>query len=220
MGKTILDWQIQSLRAAGISDIHVVTGYRSENINRPDIGKIHNPDWASTNMIQSLLTAAKLIIGPTIVSYSDILYGSDTVDALASTPTDWTVAYDTNWLQLWRARFDNPLEDAETFRISPEGLITDIGGKTDKVEDIQGQYIGLNLLTPLAMGWIREVVDALPLEKAARLDMTSLMSLLIDRGYPLHGAPISFGWCEIDTPRDLKVGRSLLQNRRIGDLAP
>ena len=36
-GKTLLDWQLEALRAAGIGDIGIVRGYLGETVARPGI---------------------------------------------------------------------------------------------------------------------------------------------------------------------------------------
>jgi len=45
-------------------------------------------------------------------------------------------------------RFADPLADAEIFRINAAGQLLEIGGKTTRIEDIEGQYVGLLKFTP------------------------------------------------------------------------
>ena len=70
---------------------------------------------------------------------------------LATATGDLVIAYDLGWRRLWTRRFNNPLSDAETFRVSLSGRLLEIGGKTDQIEAIQGQYTGL-LSSPLRLG--------------------------------------------------------------------
>ena len=37
-----------------------------------------------------------------------------------------------NWLELWSKRFENPLDDAETFKINEGGYLLEIGQKPKK----------------------------------------------------------------------------------------
>ena len=53
------------------------------------------------------------------------------------------MTYDPNWLGLWIQRFGDPLLDAETFRLTPEHTLAEIGNKPKSVEEVQGQYMGL-----------------------------------------------------------------------------
>ena len=62
-----------------------------------------------------------------------------------------TISYDRNWKNLWKKRFSDPLVDAETFKIDRNKKILEIGKKTNKYIDIQGQYMGLIKFNP--KGW-------------------------------------------------------------------
>lgn len=207
--RPLISWQTDALQAGGIADLCVVTGYRSEMIEAVGHRTVFNPDWASTNMVASLLCAEAEITKPTIASYSDIVYSSEVVLRMAEADGDVVVAYDTDWLRLWNARFDDPLSDAETFRVDDEGRILEIGQKANDVSEIQGQYLGLLRFTPRAMSWIHKIVDAQD-GLREKLDMTSLLQLLISRGYPVQGIAISGNWCEIDDQEDLRVAEQLL----------
>ena len=41
-GKSLLDWQIETFRKLGISDITIITGYKNESINYSNTKKIVN----------------------------------------------------------------------------------------------------------------------------------------------------------------------------------
>lgn len=55
-GKPLLEWQLIALRAAGISEIAIVTGYKRELLCNRGLHEFHNPRWADTNMVSSLAT--------------------------------------------------------------------------------------------------------------------------------------------------------------------
>ena len=40
-----------------------------------------------------------------------------------------SVSYDVGWKKLWKMRFKNPLDDAETFKINKQKNILEIGKK-------------------------------------------------------------------------------------------
>ena len=207
--RPLIAWQSDALRDGGVSDLCVVTGYRSEMIEALGHRTICNADWSSTNMVASLLCAEDQITEPTIASYSDIVYSSEVVRRMIDADGDVVVAYDTDWLRLWNARFDDPLSDAESLKIDDDGKIIEIGQKANDVSEIQGQYLGLLRFSPRAIAWIREIVDA---EEGLRekLDMTSLLQLLISGGYAVQGLAIRGNWCEIDDQDDLRVAEQLL----------
>ena len=89
-GKPLLEWQLESLRAAGISDIAVVTGYKRELLAERGLSAFHNPRWAETNMVSSLACAESWLQGePCIVSYSDIFYSPVAVQSLINSDARW-----------------------------------------------------------------------------------------------------------------------------------
>lgn len=209
-GRPLLEWQLAALRRAGVDDIAVVTGYRREALSRFGLVEFYNPDWATTNMVSSLSHAVDwLERGPCLVCYADIVYQAPAVRELLACDAPLAVAYDPDWLALWRARFDDPLSDAETFRLQ-DGLIVEIGGKPATVEEIEGQYMGLLRFTPES--W--RALDALraELDRPARdrLDMTGALSRLIARGYPVRAVAARFPWAEFDSARDLDRADALL----------
>src|ERR1700733_14172244 len=112
-------------------------------VDFPGLSWFANARWAETNMVMSLATATPwLRTGPVIVSYADIFYQRNVVQALASAPGELVVAYDRRWRDLWSRRFTDPLSDAETFRLDEAGNLLEIGGKTKDIVEIEGQYMG------------------------------------------------------------------------------
>jgi choline kinase len=127
-GKALLDWQLGALREAGISEIAIVTGYKRELLANRGLTEFHNPRWAETNMVASLACAQDwLRKGTCIVSYSDIFYSVCAVKALIASESFLALTYDVNWLKLWSKRFGDPLLDAESFRLSSENTLAEIG---------------------------------------------------------------------------------------------
>lgn len=70
-GKPLIEWQLASLAAAGVDDVHVVCGYCSEALQDYGNNRIMNVNWASSNMVRSLMCAdAVLSEVPTLVCYT------------------------------------------------------------------------------------------------------------------------------------------------------
>jgi len=203
-GKPLLQWQLDALRGAGVEEIAVVRGYRGELLDPYQLHWFENPRWAETQMVSSLACAAAwLTSAPCLVSYSDIFYSADTVRALLASPSDLAVTYDPNWLAVWQKRFANPLDDAETFRIQADGRITEIGRKPKTVEEVQGQYMGLLQFRPAAWTALEAARAGLEPKRRDKLDMTSALQLLIERGFPVQGVPSQSSWGELDSDEDL-----------------
>ena len=215
-GQALLRWQADALMAGGVDQIVVVTGYQQEMVDAQGFPTVHNPAWQTTNMVTSLLCAAAVIDEPVIVSYSDIVYAPKAVELVCASNADLGVAYDRDWLGLWQDRFDEPLSDAETFRIRDDGLLAEIGKKVENLDDVDGQYMGLLRFSPTSMAWIGDIIDS-DHSLAGRLDMTALLDRLIAAGHPITGIDATGIWCEIDTQRDLAVAESLVA---CGKLSP
>lgn len=213
-GEPLLHWQIGAMRAAGIKRVLVVRGYRGKMIVG-DFEVCDNPDWESTNMVGSLMCAGEWLTEDTcIVSYSDIVYDFQAVTHLCTPLGDLCILYDTNWLNLWQERFSDPLSDAESFSVDGEGIIRDIGRKGVSLSEIHGQYMGLLKFTPRSFGWVKEMLSN---NKRLRekLDMTTLLSLLIQKGHSIRGVPWGGAWCEVDDLEDLRVAESMVDTGRL-----
>jgi choline kinase len=212
-GKTLIERQIAALRRGGIDEIGVVRGYRAEMIDFPDLHYFTNPRWAETNMVVSLASAATwLRAGPVIVSYADIFYRSELVRGLASAPGQLAISYDRAWLSLWKRRFADPLSDAETFRIDAAGQLLEIGGRTTRIEDIGGQYMGLLKFTPPAWSAVEALLDVLDASTRDRLDMTGLLRRLLARKVvPISAFRTDGQWGEIDSPEDVALYKNMAQ---------
>jgi L-glutamine-phosphate cytidylyltransferase len=212
-GKPLIERQIAALRRGGADEIGIVRGYRAEMIDVPGVSWFANERWAETNMVMSIAAAAAwLRSGPVIVSYADIFYRSDLVRGLASAPGQLVITYDRDWRHLWSRRFADPLADAETFRIDARGRLLEIGGKTTRIEDIEGQYMGLLKLTPPAWIAIEALLGTLDPAIRDRLDVTGLLRrLLAGKGVPISTFGTDGQWGEIDNPGDLELYRSMVR---------
>ncbi len=205
-GKPLLEWQQAALRAAGFDEIGIVTGYRREMLADRGMHEFHNPRWADTNMVSSLACARDwLLAEPCLVSYSDIFYSAAAVRALMDSDAPLAITYDPDWLQLWQQRFGDPLLDAETFRLQPDGqTLAEIGNKPRSMEQVQGQYMGLLHFTPAAWQAVETLRAGLAPEIRDRMHMTGTLQRLIEAGSPpITALPYRGHWGEVDSAEDL-----------------
>lgn len=206
-GKPLLEWQLESLRAAGISDIAVVTGYKRELLADRGLSEFHNPRWAETNMVSSLACAESWLEGePCIVSYSDIFYSPVAVQSLINSEATLAVTYDPDWLPLWTERFGDPLLDAETFRLTATSTLVEIGNKPRSVDDVQGQYMGLLRFTPEGWAEVVRLRAELTPQRRDSMHMTNTLQRVIDAGrVPIEAIAYNGEWGEVDSSEDLSV---------------
>ena len=140
--RSLLEWQIDSLNKSGLQEINIVCGYKN-HLLEGSFNKLINENWASTNMVMSLFEARDILRKDScIISYSDIVYHPQIVQDLLADDSGFSISYDLLWEHLWRVRFEDPLSDAESFETN-DGKLLSIGEKVDRIEEIQGQYMGL-----------------------------------------------------------------------------
>lgn len=206
-GKPLLDWQLETLRGAGISEIGIVTGYKREMLADRGLVEFYNSRWDETQMVSSLACAEDwLQEGPCIVSYSDIFYGQAAVRSLIECTSDLAVTFDPNWLEVWTKRFGNPLLDAETFRMSENNILIEIGNKPQTIDVVQGQYMGLLRFTPAGWNELVEVRENAKADVRDKMHMTGALMKIIENGkVAIKAISYSGNWGEVDSQEDLAV---------------
>ncbi len=208
-GRSLLDRQLAVLRAEGIQRVVLIGGYREGMLRRDDTESRVNPRYAETNMVWTLFCAEDALEGDILLCYGDIVYSREVLQALLRSKADIAVTIDLDWEAYWRARNEDPLDDAETLKLAEDGRILEIGQKPKSLAEIEGQYMGLMKFTAQGMQLlIKTFHDAKgagslrgkPLEKAY---MTDMLQAMIDLGYRLESVPVRGGWVEVDTVSDL-----------------
>ncbi|MCP1472569.1 choline kinase [Pseudomonas sp. EB276 TE3739] len=201
----LIERTVRTLRAAGISEIGIVAGYRSEMLAPYADRLFINPLWSTTGIRQSLSAAQEWLESqPCVVSYGDIFYSPSLVRDLMHKDEDIDLGYDPQAVKLWQQRFDNPLDDMERFVID-NGRICQIGHRAESLEQIQGQYMGLFKLTPAGWQALSAQLSGLTAEQRDQVDMTSLFSRAIEAGVRVAGTPTLAPWGEIDCPSDVQL---------------
>jgi L-glutamine-phosphate cytidylyltransferase len=207
-GTPLIEYQLEALRHLGVEDVTVVSGYRAEALDAYGLRRVHNPEFATTNMVHSLFCAEKELSGDVILSYGDIIFEPRVLESLEQCRGDIAVVVDRGWQSLWQLRMEDVLSDAETMKIDDKGHIRELGKKPRSLDEIQGQYIGLMRFSGRIWNEVRRIYHALA--PGARYDgrplpqmfMTSFLQILADEGIALHAALVDHGWLEVDTVRD------------------
>ena len=205
--KTLIAHLMDSLRKAGFgaSDIGIVTGYKQEKINIEGVHYFHNSEWERTNMFYSLMMADEWLRNDEcIVCYSDIYTTQSTIEVLKKGAGDITITSYADFLQLWQLRFENPLDDLETFKVKGKSLV-EIGRKPTSLSEIQGQFMGFLRFTPKGWGIVLEVIRKDMHKPVEKLDMTSLLQHLVAAGYEIEVLVTYDLWLECDNQNDIRV---------------
>jgi len=204
-GKTILERCLDGLRAAGVGDIILVTGYHRELIERfceergyPGIMFVVNEAYARTNTAVSLNLALKRTASDVVVVNGDVLFDPSILADLVALPASHGAAVDA----------DISLDGEEIKVIVRGGRIVKIGKDLDP-KDSLGEAIGMYKIGRAAIGDLIRIYD----------DLESMGELqhFFEKGFDLlngHGSgdERSFGvfltrgrpWVEIDTLEDYR----------------
>ncbi len=213
-GKTLLQRQLDALKACKVKNVVMIKGYEKEKINYPGIKYYTNDNYQNNNILNSLFYAEKEIEGEVIIFYSDILFEKQVVERLLESKKDISIVVDIDWKSYYEGRKDHPIEEAENVIFDAESNVVEIGKILTKKHDVHGEFIGMMKLTSRGseifkkhfnrskkLFWGKPFQRAQTFEKAYLTDMIQEM---VDLGVPIHCVIIERGWQEIDTVEDYK----------------
>ena len=209
-GVSLIDRQLAVLKSEDLENIVMIGGYKIEMLKQYGIKLINNPRYYETNMLWTLFCAEDELEGDVIVSYGDIVYSREILKALLKSTADIAVTIDKEWESYWRARNEDPLDDAETLKLREDGIIIEIGKKPKSLDEIEGQYMGLMKFSSEGVKQMKEIfykatedpkVLGVSVEVAY---MTDLLQTVINSNYLVTAVPVNGSWAEIDTVNDLE----------------
>ena len=217
--RRILDWGLQAFADNDIKHICFIGGYAIEKVRRdyPHFVFYHNTNWENNNILASLMYAEPEMDEPFICCYSDILFKSKIVKALADDEADICLAVDTRWLERYVHRTEHPTDDAEKVRVR-DGIITEIHRDMPESE-AHGEFIGVAKFSTKGACLLREHYhrsrqrggDA-PYREAPSFQKAYLIHLfqeMIESGVEMAHVDCAGGYMEIDTQQDLELARKL-----------
>jgi choline kinase len=228
-GRPMLHWQLEALRAAGVTDVIVVRGYRGEHIDGAGqpLRFVENPDWPNNNILASLMFAAHELLGGFYFSYSDIVYAPSVARRLAdaadrsangNTAPDAHLIVDRRWRDAYAGRTLHPIPEAELASVveaaSLGQSVNQVGKQAVPPDMAAGEFIGLARFSAAgAKGLVDVWQSALarggleaPFGRARALRhayVTDALNAMIAQGRHLAPVFIDGQWREIDTEQDL-----------------
>lgn len=225
-GKTLIERQIEAYRAAGIQKIIIVRGFAADKIAYDGVTYYTNDDFATTNMVESLLAAQTEFDDDIIVSYSDILFERRLLDVMMREKADFAVAVDDAWQDYWRKRYGEVDFDTESLRIDLQGNIIELGKEAPPLSEIDARYIGLLKFSRNGMTYMSQLVNDAkeqfenePWQQSGKpvrqAYMTDLLNAVIEAGKSVKAVRFQHGWIEFDTNEDYE---NAIRWNEIGEL--
>ena len=208
--RTILDIALANLKAAGLDDVAVVTGYAAgaveerkaalEERHGVALELVFNDRAEIWNNAYSLWCARHLFgQGVLLVNGDTVHPPSVETTLLGSRGPDILLALDDV----------KPLAEEEMkVHVTPEGRMTRINKALDP-GSAQGEYIGLTLIEPEAADGLADALQA-TFERDPQLYYEDGFQEYADRGGHVGVAPIgAVDWAEVDDHRDLERAREI-----------
>lgn len=212
-GKTLLDRQIDSFQDVGLYDITVVTGHFPNSVTSPHATffRMHNPMYEMTNMVYSIFCCEEYFDGTEdiLISYGDIGFHRSVLEQVLAASNPLATVIDRDFKKYWFSRSADPLSDLENCSYTGDRMVK-LGGRATFMEDIQGQYIGMTVISSSVACDVRDHWNFQKADRRKQISMTEFLQSLIDSGIDITPVLISGGWFEIDTPRDLEIAESIV----------
>ena len=214
---------MESLTHAGIGDTVFIGGYHMEKVVAlyPHFQYYNNREWASNNVLESLMCAAPEMDTEFVLSYSDIIFRRNVAQRLMASDADIALVVDRDW----KARYAHHTHKSETQAekvVVENGLVVEIG-KHLASDRTYGEFIGLAKFNVAAARLMRshycEIRDAFlsqPFHEAPTIRdayLTDMLQELIALGMKVKPVDIWSDWAELDTPQDLAWVRDQMDGR-------
>ena len=228
-GKTLLDWQISTLNSNNLTNITVITGYKSKEMKAEGITFQENKNYKSGSELHSLMEARKKMTSGFIMLYSDILFEENIMSKLLACQEDIVLVVDNtmqyhapeaNKIQDFVISKNKHLPTRRKISFACENIISKIGSKLNP-ETATHEFIGLAKFTKTgAEQFLQTYEDCVKnyhgkLQEADNINQfkfTDLIQEMIDRGYVANFLEIHKGWLEIHSTEDIELANHFLSN--------
>jgi len=221
--KTLVERQINTINKVGIKNITIVTGYKAEMINYPNIKYYHNKLFNKTNMIESLMCAVDEFDQDLIITYGDLIYTEYALNKLITIKNEVGVCVDSEWKNYWMYRYGKIETDLETLTINNDAIV-ELGAPVLSSKNIFNRYVGIIKISKKIIPEILSIyrIKREKNEKWIKSSqpflkgyMTDLLNEMILNGIALTPVAINKQWLEIDTEKDYENILRDYDNRKL-----
>lgn len=202
-GRTLLEWQIDSLAANGVKDIVVVTGFghhvvesvigRIEGVN---VRTLYNPFYALSDNLGTCWVVRSEMNQPFLLINGDTLFEPMVLNRLLASDSSQPITLATDNKESY---------DDDDMKIVADGNRLLRVGKKLELDQVNGESIGMMLFNPVGAAAFVSRIESLmggpdglarwylsAIDELARTGLVNICSI--------HG----HGWCEVDDLDDLR----------------
>jgi len=210
---TLLESQLEAIRATGIHDIVLVTGYRSAQIEAKiqyydgfDFTVVYNPFYDVSNNLVSAWMAMPYIQSEFVLINGDDVFRPTVLERLLTTPGDLVMVVSK------KGQYDE-----DDMKVHIEGESVQKVSKALSESEANGESIGMIKFSPKGREWFAAELGRMVRHKPS-LDVFYLQAIqnLMDQGLPVRYSTCTpEEWAEIDFHPDLmllkeRIGQELL----------
>jgi choline kinase len=202
-GMTLVERQVQVLRAAGVDDIVMVVGCQADRVRRAcghRITYVENARYAQTNSMYSLWMARPLLYEGFVVLNCDVLFHPALL-------TDLLTARHENALLLAYREANQPPFGDEEMKVKVRcGRVVEMSKQMDPAE-ADGENLGIVKFGPKGAAALVEIMDRLIADGGLR-DWAPRAFSEFAKTRPLYALGTrGLPWTEIDFPEDYQRAR-------------
>ena len=218
--ETLIERQIKIFHNHNINDITIVTGYRSEVIDIPDVNYVKNENYETTDMNESLFCALKPSNSPILVTYSDIIFEQKIIQQMLEITDGIRLAVNLNWKKYYQNRTMHPLSEAENVLVENGRILQIRKNISESLQNQQiGEFLGIMMLSSDHVKILLERYSYLKknhigtFHSSSSLSnayITDMLQEIINCGINVNPVFTEGRWFEIDTPEDLKNAEKLI----------
>jgi choline kinase len=209
-GRSMLEWQLRGLAAAGVREAVIVTGFRSELVEAAlsriapaglTVRTVFNPFYKVADNLASCWLVRAELAGPSLILNGDTLFEPAVAQKLLAAPdAPITVTIDRK-----------PAYDDDDMKVSVDGVQLRAIGKKLPASDVNGESIGfLRFNAAGAASFVAELERTMRTREGVGLWYLSAIHRLAGAGVDVRCASIEgLQWAELDFPADLERCRQL-----------
>jgi choline kinase len=217
-GRSMLEWQLHGLAAAGVGEAVVVTGFRTDLVEQAleqiaprqmRVSTLFNPFYKVADNLASCWLARRELAGPALILNGDTLFEPRVAQRLLASPAaPITVTIDRK-----------PGYDEDDMKVITAGQRLTAIGKKLPMADVTGESIGfLRFDASGAAAFVAELERTLRTREGTGLWYLSAIHRLANAGVDVRVESIEgLQWAELDFPADLDRCREIAGSWSLSD---
>ncbi|MFD2264614.1 NTP transferase domain-containing protein [Lacibacterium aquatile] len=212
-GRSVLEWQLESLASAGVTEVVVVTGFGADQVDAVlatrdfpglSVRTLYNPFYSVADNLGSCWIARKEMVGAFAILNGDTLFDGDVAQHVLLHPTSFPITVTVN---------RKPTYDSDDMKVATEGDKLVAIGKTLDADVTDGESIGfLRFTEEGGRIFVAEVEKAMATTEGLRRWYLSAIDQIAKAQNCVGIRSIQgLDWCELDFPADYDAMQNMVR---------